>query len=312
MTLSESEINSLKVDILRLKDKIAMEKENVSFASVPMADDTAETTENSEKLFRMKLNPSSENFKLTSVKLYDDVTKETETKAVYTCNDVGADLEEKIKQQVDEEFGSDSGDDLDYSEIINQDYRYNDESFKEFISSIRIDELLRPITKPADVVNIKPVSQIYKARFLSKLSNDTVELIEREQEMVNLLNKTMDIFLNANPEHMAADNLGLPEYDHNLDLEKIEQNDVSVSSTIQGYNDPFFKPPVYDSDPAFDNIKPDEIDETRHLLQIALQRNEEYIRSLMQIRSGFLHADNYREQIYMWCKEMNENEINQK
>lgn len=309
MALTDSEIKSLKVDILRLKEKISSEKELVTFAPVPNANGAAETTENSEKLYRMKLNPPAHNFKLTSVKLYDDVTKEEETKLVYTCNNVGTALDDKIKQQVDDEFGSDLESDSDaIGDLDHNDY---DESFKEFMNSIKIDELLRPITKPSDVVNIKPVSQIYKAKFLSKLSNNTVELIEREQEMVNLLNKTMDIFLNANPEHLAADNLGLPEYDHKLDLEKVEQGNSQDAPDTQACDDPFFKPPNYESNPGFDDIHPDEIDETRHLLQIALQRNEEYIRSLMQIRSGFLHADNYREQIYMWCKEMNENEINQ-
>lgn len=310
MTFSEAELKSLKKDILRFKDKITLDNERVGFIAAPSTADGDEGSR--EKVYRMKLNPPGDNFKLTSVKVFDDVTKEDDTKLVYVSNGMSADLENRIKRQVEEEFGSDDESVADPDVLLSQVQEEDEESFREFLSTLKIDQLLRPITKPSDVVNIKPVSQIYRARFLEKLSNDTVELVEREQEMVNLLNKTMDIFLSANPEHIAADNLGLPEYEHNLDLDKFQQNQLQGTPQIHDEYDPFFRPPKYESDPGFENIKPEEIDETRHLLQIALQRNEEYIRSLMQIRLGFLHADNYREQIYKWCKEMNENDLNQK
>lgn len=265
---------------------------------------------------KLNLNHNRSNYKLTSVEIYDNDTATYDSKLVYVNREINADTEEMIKRQVEEEFGSDDEEDGIYhhdDKLVND---YDDPyvtTFNEILQSIKIDELLKPITKPSDVVNIKSINRIYQDKYLDNLSSETINIIEREQQLVNLLNKTMDIFLHDDEEHLAADNLGLPDYDHNLDLDKIEQNGGKTAQ-FDGSNmrnDPFFQPSSYTSNPQFDDIDPVEIDETRQLLQIALQRNEEFIRALSQIRLGFLRADNYRKNVYEWCKEINANEIAQ-
>lgn len=325
MSFTESELLELKKDILCLKDKLAMDKNNQQYG----ASLSVTPSINSRSNRGSKLDPTSDtvnrnlisstrcNYRLQSVDVYSDFTKEYESRLVYVNKEVDADLEEKIRRQVEEEFGSDDEED---SKLHDHDTLIDDiddpymTRFNDYLSSIRLDQLLRPITKPSDVINIKSVNSIYKEKYLENLSNETIRIIEKEQENVNLLNKMMDVFLLDDPDHIQADNLGLPEYNHHLDLESDEKDKAlgkvtNGSNDIEPQKDPFFKPPIYETDPQFDAIDQNEVDETRQLVQIALQRNEEFVRSLSEIRLGFLRADNYREQVYNWCKEMSENEI---
>lgn len=323
MTFTEKELLHLKEDILRLKNKLQIDNNNEQYgASISIANMADPRSNRGSKLdptsvgvSRMNLNSARDNYKLTSLEVYDNDTGTYDSKMVYVNKEISADTEEMIRRQVEEEFGSDDDDELDGREnkLVDESDDPYITTFNDILKTIKIDELIRPITKPSDVVNIKSVNSIFQEKYLDNLSNETINIIQREQELVNMLNKTMDIFLHDDEEHLAADNLGLPEYDHNLDLDKIEENGGTVPSFDPNnmQQDPFFQPSDYTSNPQFDNIDPEEVDETRQLLQIALQRNEEFIRALSQIRSGFLRADNYRRHVYEWCKEMNTNEIAQ-
>lgn len=331
MTMKENEMESLKHDILQLKGKLNSEKNaRQTISIIPSKNIFYQDSDSNSKVEskRKMIASTKYNFKLSSVDVFDEYTNQYESKLVYInqyCSN--PDFDERIRLQVQEEFGSD--DDID-------DYNYDDydragvdqevgeslladiedpslSRFNDLLSTVRLDQLLKPITKPGDVIDIKSVQKIYKEKYLEKLSNDTIEIIEKEQENVNLLNQIMDVFLLEDPDHIKADNLGLASYNHHLDLDK-EQNDnnndnVNDNQDINIEDDPFFRPPIYESDPQFEGIDQEEIDETRQLIQIALQRNEEFVRSLTQIRYGFLHADNYREDVYNWCKEMHDNEI---
>lgn len=298
----------LEEDILRFKNKVQMDRDyqqrhdrSLSIMPNQKLDSTPEN--NTEKL-SLSL---GDNYKLVSIQLYNNETDNYESKLVYMKKEFDYELDEKIRHQVDEEFGSDD----EYSSENNYTADFHIENFNDVFESVKLDQLLKPITKPSDVINIKPVNRIYNQNYLERLSEETISIIEKEQQNVNLLNKIMDIFLHNDPDHILADKLGLPIYDHHLDIEN-EQSDINNKKKLKQFeNDPFFQPPTYESDPKFDGIDKDEIDETRQLIQIALQRNEEFVRSLSQIRMGFIHADNYREQIYGWCKEINENEITQ-
>lgn len=319
MTLTENELSSLKEDILRFKDRLVMEKNHQQYGASLSVTPTANPRSNrgskldptSDTVNRNMISSCRYNYKLTSVDVYNNEEKKYDSRLVYVNKEVDADLEEKIRLQVEEEFASDD-------EYIPEKDTLVDESedpymtrFNDILSTIRLDQLLRPITKPSDVVTIKSINSIYREKCLERLSNETISIIEREQENVNLLNQIMNIFLLDDPEHIMADNLGLANYDHHLDLDK-ESDGAGAGQelkVVDPENDPFFKPPVYESDPQFDGIRQEEIDETRQLIQIALQRNEEFVRSLLQIRLGFLHADNYREQVFNWCREMHENEV---
>lgn len=316
MTFTEKELKDLKQDILRLKDKLRLDRTHQQYGSELSVTPTANPRSNrgskldptSDTVNRMKISSNRSNYKLTSIEMLNSSTQQYESKLVYVNKEVEADLEERIKAQVEHEFGSDDEFALEYDTMVDEMDDPYMTRLNDVLNVLKYDQILKPISKPSDVVNINSISSIYKEKYLENLSNETVAIIEQEQGTVNLLNGIMDVFLHDDPERILADNMNLPEYDHHLDLQN-ESTDSMVHAQPQGSKtdgDPFFQPPVYESDPQFDNINPEEIDETRQLLQIALQRNEEYIRSLKQIRLGFLHADNYKQQIYKWCREINE------
>lgn len=316
MAFTEKELVSLRADILSFKKKLDLDKGKQKEEENQSIIQSEDSSSDNNDFQRAKLLSSDSNYKLENIEVYNEYSKQYQSQLVYSNTYLDDELNERIKNEIDAEFGSDDDDD-----------NYNDDNYEDenpvnnvILRDFHIDELLRPITKPSDITNIKAINNVYKQNFFDKLSNQTIEVIEKEQEMVNLLNKTMDIFLRDDPERISADNLKLSDYNHHLDLDKEpsdSQNDFIPQE--QRYNrfsniksdDPFFKLPTYDSNPEFDSIPQEEIDETRQLLQIALQRNEEYIRSLSEIRLGFLHAGNYKEDIYKWCKEINENEKNQ-
>jgi hypothetical protein len=309
---TDTEIAELKEQLLLFKEKLAMDKTHLQFGATILRQSTANPLSNrgskldptSDEVDRMKLGSMRNSYRLTPLKIYNNDTEEYESKLVYVNKEADADLEEKIRQQVEDEFGSEDEHETDISA---EPYSQYTSSIDDLHGILKFDEILKPITKPTDVVNIRSIANIYKDRYLERLSNETIATIEKEQDMVNLLNRIMDVFLHDDPDHMSAENLGLPEYDHNLDLEKVEKNGPAQPN-MELPGDPFFLPPNYESDPKFEGIDSEEVDETKQLLQIALQRNEEFIRSLSQIRSGFLHADTYKRHVYNWCKEMDSNE----
>ncbi|AOA64854.1 Histone deacetylase complex subunit [Komagataella phaffii CBS 7435] len=75
--------------------------------------------------------------------------------------------------------------------------------------------------------------------------------------------------------------------------------------------DPFFQTPEFVKDPNFGISDPKDAESTRQLLQITLQRNEEFIRCLTTIRNGMVRTERMKNSIFKWCREMNgETDIN--
>lgn len=214
------------------------------------------------------------------------------------------------------------------------------------MKSIDFEDILGPIKSPSDVISRKSIRYVYKSTHLAELATETIDIIEREKQNVNELSKLMNVFLGDDPAHVTAEGLKLPKYDHNLNLEKelvkasiLEQrkrpapednsiqserksrhidndknNNLRINKTTQLIpnstsnnliNDAFFKLPQFESDLNY-GVKTQEVEETRQLIQIALQRNEEFIRSLTNIRLGFVKADRMKHAIYGWCKEIDE------
>ncbi|GMM35816.1 Rxt2 protein [Saccharomycopsis crataegensis] len=68
--------------------------------------------------------------------------------------------------------------------------------------------------------------------------------------------------------------------------------------------DPFFALPQFEID-SDNGVDPQIANEVRQIVQIILQRNREYIRSLQRIRSGLIRAERLKDQVYKWCKEIN-------
>ncbi|GMM27953.1 Rxt2 protein [Martiniozyma asiatica (nom. inval.)] len=276
--------------------------------------------------------------------------------------------EEEILAEIDKEL------DIDAKDLNESSTEIND-----FIRSLNIAELLQPITSPGQLPHLKYAQDIYANRQLDNLANQTIHIIEKEQDNVNIINKLMDVFMgdewlddstglktgnefggktnglqgNCTTTGWLEHNLHLPEYDHNLDLDKVlrdqkqidqaklkeEQEDAEMRLKIHenfgqpgwpphprqagesfkgkieleapnlqqfGHIDPFFVPPNYQRDAEL-NLPTNESEELRQLIQIALQRNEEFVRSLSKIRNGFVRSTRLRDFVWKWCVEMDEN-----
>ncbi|GMF00075.1 unnamed protein product [[Candida] boidinii] len=255
------------------------------------------------------------------------------------------------------------------------------------LKSIDLQSILGPITDPSDIINRKTINSIYQNNHLRNLANETIHIIEKEQDTVNQLSKLMNVFLGDDPVNNLPENLLLPKYDHDLDLfkkfdniDKIDSKDGEVKevelkddkdvqegkdedavvnddketdeskskfddrritrsqsitdtkedgedgeddensneldATIRQekygiianklIKDPFFKLPEYVKDFNYGISKNEDAEDSRQLIQIALQRNEEFIRSLSNIRNGFIRADRIKDNILKWCREIND------
>lgn len=283
-----------------------------------------------------------------------------------------------------------SGDDVDDDDEDDGDY-YNDNNGVaiSLLKSIDLQSILGPITDPSDIINRKTINSIYQNNHLRNLANETIHIIEKEQDTVNQLSKLMNVFLGDDPLNNLPENLLLPKYDHDLDLfkkfdnideidskdgevelkdekdvkedkeEKDEdavtnddketdeskskfddrritrsqsitdtkedgedgeddENSNELDATIRQekygiianklIKDPFFKLPEYVKDFNYGISKNEDAEDSRQLIQIALQRNEEFIRSLSNIRNGFIRADRIKDNILKWCREINDDQ----
>ncbi|OWB80525.1 hypothetical protein B5S32_g4809 [[Candida] boidinii] len=285
----------------------------------------------------------------------------------------------------DDNYDDDDDDDDD------DDY-YNDNNVVaiNLLKSIDLQSILGPITDPTDIINRKTINSIYQNNHLKNLANETIHIIEKEQDTVNQLSKLMNVFLGDDPLNNLSDNLLLPKYDHDLDLfkkfdnidkiDKIDSKDIEeedkkdekdekdekyekdeditndeetdeskskfddrritrsqsitdskeddendddensneIDATIRQekygiianklIKDPFFKLPEYIKDFNYGISKNEDAEDSRQLIQIALQRNEEFIRSLSNIRNGFIRADRIKDNILKWCREINDDQ----
>ncbi|QPG76195.1 hypothetical protein FOA43_003581 [Brettanomyces nanus] len=347
---STATLRSLKGDILRFRHSVeSRKKDGPEFNEAPLLEQEDEEFSsggsnrgnkflyNSDTVDCGKLNSSRDNFKLVTMNSVDQTTGKHTTKLV--LQDKRMSLDELVKMELDEEYGSVSDD---------EDNDYYGADARKVLESIDLADILGPITSPSDVVNRKSISTIYKSQHLSALAEETIHIIEKEQDNVNQLSQLLAVFLGDDSSNIYADLLKLPNYDHHLDLgeemnnadehdnvshdesalkngeagkdeDTIQDDDditnqqpngslhmVSNEASNKLIKDPFFKLPQYRRDFNFGVHKTENAEETRQLVQIALQRNEEFIRSLCSIRMGFIKAERLKDSIYGWCKEMGE------
>ncbi len=302
-----------------------------------------------------KLNSRRDHFKMVDIKTLDPVTGRPTKTFVLQNKKLTLDqivkrelrrqkiLDRKTQGKISSENNKISDNEYteDYGDSDGDDDGTDD--VDHILRSIDFEDILGPIKSPLDIVTRKSLRNIYKSTHLMELATETIDIIEREKQNVNELSKLMNVFLGDDPSHVTAEGLKLPDYDHNLNLEKelvkasILENrkrpadDDSIESERKSrhvedkkpeardntslipnstsnnlINDAFFKLPQFESDLNFGLKRTQEAEETRQLIQIALQRNEEFIRSLSNIRMGFIKADRLKHTIYGWCKEMDE------
>ncbi|KAK6529257.1 hypothetical protein TWF281_008436 [Arthrobotrys megalospora] len=65
---------------------------------------------------------------------------------------------------------------------------------------------------------------------------------------------------------------------------------------------PWFYPPTRDDDARNFGLPAQEAEETRQLLLLAVQKEEEFIRGLERVRAMLLKADRQRKQVWNWCR----------
>jgi hypothetical protein len=180
---------------------------------------------------------------------------------------------------------------------------------------IDIQEVLKPISHPSELSNRECISKTYTSKILQHYANQSIEVIEKEQETVCKLAALLDFFLGEDEQDLLEAGLDLPEYDHNL-VSQPNSNDanttteevdldkrVTRNSTSQEA-DAFFALPRFKFDPD-QGLPPSVAEEARQLSQLALQRTEGFIRSLRSVRNGLIRAQMVKEKLYAWGREMN-------
>ena len=195
-------------------------------------------------------------------------------------------------------------------------------------NSIKLNELLAPVSHPSQLPSHAAISQTYKSNSINILAARALEVITEEQKRAIQLSKLMSVFLGDDPSYILSERLNLPAY--NLDdeeNEEKEQDEVKNEGLVNGNGkengeadghvrriitrnqaiiessvDPFFEAPQIKIDRDF-GVPREESDQTRQLVQIAQQRSEEFIRCMTSVREGLLRAQRRKRQVYKWCLE---------
>ena len=167
---------------------------------------------------------------------------------------------------------------------------------------------MKPITAPEEISNRESISRTYQSKVLRHFTSQSIEIIEKEQDTVMKLSSLLDFLLGEDEKDLLEAGLELPDYDHNLTPNKaqgeIDLDKRITRKSVSQENDPFFALPQFKFDPN-QGLPAQEAEEARQLSQVALQRTQEFIRSLTQVRNGLSRAQYLKEKIYAWAREMN-------
>lgn len=183
---------------------------------------------------------------------------------------------------------------------------------------VDLRQVLAPVSSLEDVVTHPAVSKTFKSKAFGELALQAVLMVEKEQANVIWLSKLLEAFLGDYPGPLREETLRLKEYDHNLRLRDDSDEDFAnqkspsrlVDQDTSPDGDPFFALPQLkpaDILPSIITRKGDqeveEVETARQLAQIALQRNQEFIRNLQKIRKCIVKAERIKDRIANWGKE---------
>lgn len=223
---------------------------------------------------------------------------------------------------------SDSAD-KDDEELTNSDDPYKD---------IHIDELLAPISHPADLSRRRSYHRSLTRSYLENLSKKLLDAISEEHayniKLSKLLfvllgddtsmNMDMNVVDNEN-EEMENQAIGL-----GIDQQSERQNDCQIEEQLK-HDQPSEKAnltvddisqPVTRQHQSFTEsslatdedlflelnrrmgLSKNDVSDLRKLLQSALDRSNEYLKCLMQARNGIALAERLMKKVYEWCTEM--------
>ncbi|CAH6720633.1 hypothetical protein CLIB1444_04S04478 [[Candida] jaroonii] len=206
-----------------------------------------------------------------------------------------------------------------------------EEDEEDILGDLNIGEILGAINHPSDLVVHPEISRTYKSEVLSKLASELIDLIEIEQTTLNNLTNLLSVLNGEDWYYLMEENMGLPEYDHGLtnddkteeikDVEKLQmikeddkEDDKRITRTQDDeVQDSFFKLPG--ALRKYEMMQSDFNDESKlkkvqneliNYLQISIQRQQEYIKNLTNLRNNIVRADRLKNQLYKWAKEMTE------
>lgn len=178
---------------------------------------------------------------------------------------------------------------------------------------IKLVDLLAPITHPSEIPTHPAISKTFESNTLKTMAARSLDIIIEENKHVVKFAKLMSVFLGDDPSYILSEDMNLPEFDTTEDKQMAQKNEEDESdeqsnrritrNQISQEQDPFFAMPQITIDRDF-GIPKDEAEETRQLTQIAQQRSEEFLRCMVNIRSGILKADRYKRNVYRWAKTM--------
>ncbi|CAL9731853.1 transcriptional regulatory protein Rxt2p [Monosporozyma unispora] len=221
---------------------------------------------------------------------------------------------------------------------LNEDEQSDDDEEMDLHKLVNFRDILTPIASLSDVVKKKSVSRTFQNKIINDLSLKTILMIEKEQSSVNRYSKLLDVFLGDYPKPLYESTLKLKDYDHNLTLPEEEEEDNTANTTEDkdirdaklkevinpAEEDPFFALPQLSNKDGINLLAGDnttatttttknvpnndisiteQMELTRQMTQIALQRNEEFIRNLLKIRNFLDKSTRIRERVLAWGKE---------
>lgn len=214
----------------------------------------------------------------------------------------------KRRRDEDDEYDSDEEHGVQDDAEDEEDEADEEDEEDDPYASIDLYEILKPITAPEEISNRESISRTYQSKVLRHFTSQSIEIIEKEQDTVMKLSSLLDFLLGEDEKDLLEAGLELPDYDHNLTPNKaqgeIDLDKRITRKSVSQENDPFFALPQFKFDPN-QGLPAQEAEEARQLSQVALQRTQEFIRSLTQVRNGLSRAQYLKEKIYAWAREMN-------
>lgn len=222
---------------------------------------------------------------------------------------------------------------LDDEEKEQEELYGNDEDGDEVdpYDEVKLGDLLTPVGHPSELPTHPALSRTYQSDTITNLASRALDIVCEEQKHAVQFSKLMSIFLGDDPSYARVNKMNLPIYDH-LSENTDSNNNINNTTTTDGSTitktgtddgvkgeyeddrrvtrkqvsqemDPFFALPQINIDRDF-GLSAESAEESRQLAQIALQRSEEFIRCMTDVRMGLLKANRRKHMVYGWCKDM--------
>lgn len=198
---------------------------------------------------------------------------------------------------------------LDVYNYDDPDYeQQSDEDNENPYYDIDLEEILRPISHPSELSKRDVISRTYTSNFLKHYAQQSIEIIEKEQESVNAISGFLDLLLGEDSQLLLEDGLELEDYNH-IEPKTEEEKETTpekrvTRKTANDEADPFFALPGFKVDPDA-GLDPLLAEEARQCALLAKQRSTEFIQSLTTIRNNLVRAQTIKEKLYAWGREMN-------